>query len=148
MKSKILEYYNNYNNAAQRLKQDDELWQWILTNCDPQSYDTNTRVYTAYSGEKLECPCGSGKLRKCLRFRLGLQFCGNAKSCTAAYNSSINKRKNTNIQKYGTEFPIQNKAVQTKIKNTMLEKYGTEFALQNHQIKRIVMGKLALVGKK
>ena len=38
------------------------------------------------------------------------------------------KRKKTNLEKYGTEFPTQNKTVREKIKQTNLQRYGVEEA--------------------
>ena len=38
------------------------------------------------------------------------------------------KRKKTNLEKYGTEFPTQNKTVREKIKQTNLQRYGVEAA--------------------
>ena len=38
------------------------------------------------------------------------------------------KRKDTNLKKYGVEFPIQSKDINDKIKNTNLKKYGYENA--------------------
>ena len=41
----------------------------------------------------------------------------------------------TNIEKYGTKAPIQNKKILDKVKKTNLEKYGCECTLQNKEIK-------------
>jgi hypothetical protein len=41
------------------------------------------------------------------------------------------KRKQTNLERYGTEYPSQNKEIQEKIKQTNLERYGTEYPMQN-----------------
>jgi hypothetical protein len=48
---------------------------------------------------------------------------------------TINKRKNTNLDKYGTEFPSQNEIVKQKMRKTMMNKYGEKIPLQNENIK-------------
>lgn len=141
MKTKIESYYKkDARKAAYHIKKDVDLWKWVLANCDPQSYNTNTTIYTAYSGEKLLCPCGSGKLRKCQRFNTGLDFCGLPKTCSAAMKSvtekcknlvydkekALEKRKKTNFIKYGYESSFESEIVKDKIKATNLIKYGAK----------------------
>jgi hypothetical protein len=53
--------------------------------------------------------------------------------------NAINKRKQTNIEKYGTETPCQNKIVKEKMRKTMMNKYGVEFASQNEIIKNKII---------
>jgi len=51
-------------------------------------------------------------------------------------NSEIKeKSKKTCLDKYGVENPLQNKEIKEKSKNTCLKKYGTEFAFQNENVK-------------
>lgn len=45
------------------------------------------------------------------------------------------KRVNTNIKKYGTEYTLSNKEVRDKIKNTNLLKYGDENPMRNNEVK-------------
>ena len=51
---------------------------------------------------------------------------------------SIEKRKNTNLERYGVEIPIQCKEIFNKIKNTNLERYGVEYASQSNEIKESI----------
>lgn len=46
------------------------------------------------------------------------------------------KRKKTNLEKYGTEFPTQNKSVKEKTKQTNLQRYGTEEVLASKIIRK------------
>ena len=48
---------------------------------------------------------------------------------------SLEKLKNTNLEKYGHEFAIQNKETKDKSKKTNLEKYGHEFPTQNSEVR-------------
>ena len=45
--------------------------------------------------------------------------------------NAINKRKQTNIEKYGTETPCQNKIVKEKMRKTIMNKYGVEYPIQH-----------------
>lgn len=47
---------------------------------------------------------------------------------------SSEKRKKTNLEKYGSEVPLQNEEIKNKAKQTNLEKYGTEWGLSNKDI--------------
>jgi len=96
-----------------------DLWKWVLDNCDPNCIDNKTRIYTAITGEKILCPCGSGKLKSYITFTKGLAFCGRAGVCSAANavvskkcidaaktwdkKAAKNKRSATNLEKYGVE---------------------------------------------
>lgn len=120
MKNKILELFKTQPLYATRIiKKDKELWNWVLEHCDPTCVEYKTQIYTAVSGEKVACPCGSGKLRRFIRFEKGLAFCGNSKECLAAHKAQCDntkkatllwnkedakiKRSKTNLEKYGVE---------------------------------------------
>jgi hypothetical protein len=45
------------------------------------------------------------------------------------------KNKQTNLERYGTEFPAQNKKVFEKNKQTNLERYGSEYAITTDLVK-------------
>ncbi len=45
------------------------------------------------------------------------------------------KVKQTNLQKYGVEYPMQSKEIKQKAKQTTLEHYGVEFAFQDKEIR-------------
>jgi len=45
------------------------------------------------------------------------------------------KYKKTNLERFGSEYPIQNNQIKEKIKQTCLEKYGVENLQQNNDIK-------------
>lgn len=55
------------------------------------------------------------------------------------YQAKINeKRKQTNVKKYGVEYTIQNEDKKLKMKQTNLEKYGTEYFSQTNICKKKV----------
>jgi len=51
-----------------------------------------------------------------------------------SYKGSIEKRKKTNLEKYGVEFASQSEAFQDKVNKTSLEKYGVEHFLSNKEV--------------
>jgi endogenous inhibitor of DNA gyrase (YacG/DUF329 family) len=58
-------------------------------------------------------------------------FCSN--KCAIDSNDTKEKRKQTNLEKYGSENPFGNKEIQEKIKQTNIEKYGVEHLLQSSE---------------
>jgi hypothetical protein len=50
-------------------------------------------------------------------------------------NNGKIKQKETNLEKYGTEYPLQNEDIKNKIKQTNIEKYGFENPFQNKEVK-------------
>ena len=47
----------------------------------------------------------------------------------------INKKENTNIEKYGSKSVFGSKIIREKSRQTMLQKYGVEHCQQNLEIK-------------
>ena len=60
----------------------------------------------------------------------------NIKTYQTNYNQILQKRKQTNIQRYGTQFPIFNQSIRKKTKKTNLQRYGVENVFANKQIKQ------------
>lgn len=53
-----------------------------------------------------------------------------------AQNKNIQKKKKeTCLNNHGNEYPLQVNIIQEKMKKTMVEKYGVEFSLQSDEIK-------------
>jgi len=50
-------------------------------------------------------------------------------------------RKNTNIKRYGCEYPAQNKNIQEKAKQTNIERYGVEYTFQCDDVKEKIKQK-------
>lgn len=62
------------------------------------------------------------------------QYCG---ICAKKSESSKEKRRNTNINKFGVNAPIQNKIYMQKLKNTISEKYGVDNISKLDKIKKL-----------
>lgn len=101
------------------------------------NYYTNVKDIERYSCSKKECKYSkrkekieilfnginpsTEKRRKTNLEKYGVEHCGQLESV-------INKRKQTNLEKYGFEHAWSNDDVKEKIKKTNLEKYGVECA--------------------
>ena len=119
MKTKLLEIFKTHPLYATRLiKKDCELWNWVLENSDPNCIEYKTQIYTAITGEKVKCPCGSDKLRRFISFERGLAFCGNGQQCSAAHTAQcINTKKaalnwdkeKARVKRINTNFEIPRK---------------------------------------
>ena len=48
------------------------------------------------------------------------------------------KTKQTNLIKYGVEYPSQSKKIREKSKQTCLKRYGIEYPLQSEEIKEML----------
>lgn len=57
-------------------------------------------------------------------------------SCKCSANDSYvnNKKKETNLTRYGSENPFQSELIKKKISDTMIQRYGFEHALQSEEI--------------
>jgi len=55
--------------------------------------------------------------------------------CAANSESISNKKKKTNIKRYGAENPFGSPKIQKKIKKTNLKKYGCEYCSQSKEVK-------------
>ena len=75
--------------------------------------------------------CGN---KKKLKYRTYIEniSCKNIFSCSKKCGK--NKTKQTNLEKFGVEYPSQNEDIKEKTKQTNLERYGVEFVLQNKEI--------------
>ena len=121
----ILDLYTKYPKIANQLiHRQPELLKWIEDNCDPDSIDAKTKIYTAFSNEKVKCPCGSDKLRTLNTFFVGFCYC--SAQCPAGKQARMTKRKQTNLKKYGYEFTFSSPKIQQQIKKTNLQRYGVD----------------------
>ena len=94
-----------------------------------QTESISERIYLIYNdlNEIPICPtCNTNKL-KFLTFKTGYQlYC--SQKCQTNSPIVINKRIETCLKKYGTEYPMQSKEVQNTATNNNLLKYGVKSA--------------------
>ena len=67
--------------------------------------------------------------------KISLSNFQNGKRCK---NCASYRRKQTNIKRYGVEYPLQNKEIKEKSKKTNIKKYGVENPSQNKEIQEKV----------
>lgn len=89
------------------------------------------KIFQPKSGVQIACDnihyskceiCGKDFIRTIANYNDGVTTC--SQECTAE------KVKKTNLKKYGTEHPMQNKEVQEHFHSAMRKKYGVDHALQ------------------
>ena len=92
------------------------------------------KLYIYYYGEPGGCPeCGARP--KYVNFTIGFrEFC--SQKCARASKLVKERRKKTNLDRYGVSAPAKLESVREKMKETNLVRYGVEHALQNDDIKR------------
>ena len=74
-------------------------------------------------------------------------YCSNY--CATHSSAVVEKRKKTNLEKYGVESAFQNEQVKEKIRKTNLERYGTEYGLASKEVReKIEATNMAKYGKK
>ena len=78
--------------------------------------------------------CYCNKPVKFISARKGyMQFC--SKKCMSNSNEIKERKKATNIEKYGVENPSMSKEIRQKIEETNIKKFGTRYPLMNSEIK-------------
>lgn len=76
-----------------------------------------------------KCPiCG-----KIVHFECGKTYCSN--SCSRQDPAMREKIIASNMERYGTPYPLMSEAIKTKAKQTCLEKYGVEYSMQADCVK-------------
>lgn len=139
----IIETYifknNRYINVAfskkSKYKKENMLrvYDYILeqTSFLPDTVSIKERLYCITNNitERVRCSCG-----KYVRFVKNRyqKYCSVA--CNGKDVETIEKRKQTCIEKYGCEFSSQSTDIKNRIKKTNVQKYGVENAMQNKEI--------------
>ena len=80
------------------------------------------------------CPICGNHLHFISRTKGYTQTC--SMKCNGKNPTSIAKRKNTNIKRYGVENPFAGESIKEKIRKSNLEKYGVEYPMQNADIRK------------
>ena len=104
-----------------RIKYDNELLDSILKR-DGAILKGEYEKLTKRSIIKFECSCGNegSKLFSTLNLNAGA-FCINC-----ARNIQVKKFKETNLERYGVEMPMQNKEIRNKQKEVFIKNYGVD----------------------
>lgn len=76
--------------------------------------------------------CGIEFCRKASKVHLDIHFC--TKKCANSSSQSLEKRRFTNLTRYGASYGFQSEEVKQRRKSTMIDRYGTEHALRSPEI--------------
>ena len=84
------------------------------------------------SNKNIKCICDYCNEEFDSRFSIVSKYLNSKDTYKLACNKCTHKKiKDTNLERYGVEVPIQSKKIQEKIKNTCLNKYGVEYSGQS-----------------
>jgi hypothetical protein len=97
---------------------------------DEASLKTEQTNLTRESVISFICKCGVAKSKTLrLLYNVGA-YCDDCRKIKTS-----EKRKATNIEKFGVEHPFQNKEIKDKIKKTFVDKYGVDNPSKNKDIR-------------
>lgn len=145
IKDIVTEYLKNHKACG--LKQyfencKKELYDYIMayTSILSDKYPFSHRLYWVVNNIK-QFPtcilCGKPNMRV-ITYNDG--YSGNkaycSHKCVTRSNECVNKRKSTNLQRYGVDCPAKREEIKEKIKNTCISKYGTTSYLNSEEGKR------------
>lgn len=96
-----------------------------INNKIKEDYPLMEKVFLLVNNleQRPTCPCGNDLRFESVFSGYPTKFCGNRK-CEFGNKSRLSKVKETNLKKYGVEFPFQNKDFQEKKQKTFDLKYG------------------------
>ncbi len=121
-----------------------ELYKWIVDST--KQYTPSSIIESIYiilnGPPSLQCQYSTTSIKKFINFNKGYsKFCSDSCQCIKDFkqrklgklsneqnNIRLNKRSNTNLKRYGVEYPAQSSIFKEKAKQTCLEKYGVENA--------------------
>jgi hypothetical protein len=99
-----------------------------------QALNVPSAAYVVYHNLQNAPTCYCGKTLSIISFTQGFRKYCSAK-CSRNSELTEHKRKNTSLERYGTESPGASPMVQSKTKKTNLERYGVHWAIQSEVIK-------------
>ncbi len=83
----------------------------------------------------IEVKCDYCQSIKNINYKIYNKNISNNNMFSCSHKCGREKAKITNIEKYGVEYPSQNKNIKDKVKKTLIEKYGVENIFQSDEIK-------------
>lgn len=113
-------------------------YEYIIDWCKKYDLDDllfKYKVYHTINDIKSIPKCYCGKSVKFKNFDEGYnKYCSN--KCVNASKDVVNKRKQTNIERFGTDKPQQLLEIKQKVEKTNLERYGHKYGILNPDIKK------------
>jgi hypothetical protein len=131
METENTEFYKYSENGIK--KRNFQLWETI-SNYTDKDITFKEKFYLYENGINNIPICECGSHLKFIDMKNGYrQFC--SKNCMFQSSVIKERRKETNINKWGVDNPSKSTVVKNKIKNTNNQKFGTDWATQNENIK-------------
>lgn len=97
-------------------------------------YTFKEKIYIIYNDIELPTCKMCNKKTKLISFSKGFSiYC--SKGCVQKDIDIREKVKETNIKKFGAEFPLKSEEIKEKLKKTNRNKYGVDFVLKSDEIK-------------
>jgi len=97
-------------------------------------YTFKEKIYIIYNDIELPTCKMCNKKTKLISFSKGFSiYC--SKGCVQKDIDIREKVKETNIKKFGVEFPLKSEEIKEKLKKTNRNKYGVDFVLKSDEIK-------------
>ena len=116
-KRNLLYYYNEITKHTSFLQED-------------APFQERVRYIMNNKYKQVVCQCG----KLVIDTRRGKRFC--SIQCGTSNKETRDKRKKTNIKKYGYTCSLNNKKVQDKSRKIIREKYGVEYTFQSQNVKK------------
>jgi hypothetical protein len=133
MKEKILQLVSEKpKHFARMVKNNPELWSWVIENALVISSNTAEMIYSALSRESNQCD--NGNTKRFISVNDGFGYCGMTKNCQCAQIEIGKKVSDKKTKRSKEDIQKENK----KREATSLEKYGvmnngqTDYAKQKH----------------
>jgi G:T-mismatch repair DNA endonuclease (very short patch repair protein) len=151
MKSKLIAVLNSAktNKHEYNVRQHPSLYKWVLAETSFLASDVKflERLYCVLNDTKPTCPnqkftqnlnkgyafCGNPVKCQCAADNHSIKISSSKRSMTASAVTAANeKRKQSCLAKYGTEYNSQSQDIKDKKKSTCMEKYGVVTNLQHN----------------
>ncbi len=129
MNQDIKSFYLNIMAKRTNIKHDMKLLEKLVIRDQFTLKDTKYDKLHYHTKIEFVCVCGIEGFNRFSNINRTGGFC---KNCMA--KNKVEKFRNTNLVKYGTNHPMKTTIVQDKIKQTNLEKYGYEYPLLSKEI--------------
>ena len=111
-----------------------EFWQYLSDKYQGMQVSFIEKLYMFYHNidKPRTCPM-CGKRTKFLSLHRGYrEFCSH--DCSNACPDIQERKKQTSLKNYGTEYPMHSKEVREKLKNSVMEKYGVKNPFQSKEL--------------
>lgn len=143
----LIDNSHGLNNYLRLLKKDGALYDWVNSQL-PAVRNINEKIYILLNGYGDKCV--NGNIKTFLDYKRGYGYCGRADKCKCLLDISANtnvwqlnkakliaasnKRKLTNIEKYGVDNPSKSDIIKHRKISTSQTNWGTDNPMQSAMV--------------